>query len=143
MQYNEKCLILSYIRALLNLVRNVQAFHLVVKLRTSLPLSGDRPRGHSHFKCASYASVECPAYLGKKKGLFGKIKQMTPSRSVEDSITAASLVSAGMKALVPSMSVDSDSELSLDVAVEKKKEKKSVKDKLTGVFRRSASRSNR
>ena len=79
----------------------------------------------------------------KKKGLFGKIKQMARSKSIEDSITAASLVSAGMKALVPSVSVDSDSELSLDVAVEKKKEKKSVKDKLTGVFRRSASRSNR
>lgn len=89
-----------------------------------------------------------PAFAGtpetkKKKSLIGKIKQMTRSKSIEDSITAASLVSAGMRALVPSVSVDSGSELSLDVAVEKKKEKRSVKDKLTGVFRRSSSRANR
>ncbi len=45
-----------------------------------------------------------------------------------------------MKALIPSVSVNpSGSDLSLDVETERKKEKKTVKDKLTGMFKRNPS----
>ncbi|XP_032785045.2 myosin-11 isoform X1 [Daphnia magna] len=76
----------------------------------------------------------------KKRSLMGKIKQLTKSRSIEDTGTANLLVNAGIQALIPSVSVaPSGSDLSLDKDPDRKKEKKTVKDKLTGMFKKGSS----
>ncbi|XP_059351454.1 trichohyalin-like isoform X3 [Daphnia carinata] len=76
----------------------------------------------------------------KKRSLMGKIKQLTKSRSIEDTGTANQLVNAGIQALIPSVSVaPSGSDLSLDKDPDRKKEKKTVKDKLTGMFKKGSS----
>lgn len=94
---------------------------------------------------------------------MGKIKQLTKSRSIEDTGTANQLVNAGIQvsrplqqrqrilwllyhflylpqALIPSVSVNpSGSDLSLDKDPDRKREKKTVKDKLTGMFKKNPS----
>lgn len=75
---------------------------------------------------------------------MGKLKQLTKSRSIEESGTANQVVSAGIQALIPSVSVDpTGSDLSLDIDTERRREKKSMKDKLTGMFKRAPSRTSR
>lgn len=92
---------------------------------------------------------------------MGKIKQLTKSRSIEETDTASQLLNVGIQvdftlfctwqhiltilvsftqALIPSVSVKpSGSDLSLDKDPDRKREKKSVKDKLTGMFKKNPS----
>jgi len=77
----------------------------------------------------------------KKKTIVGKLKQLTKSRSIEDSGTASYLVTAGIQALLPSVN-PSGSDLSIDVEPERRRDKKSsVRDKITGIFK-TLSRNN-
>nr|CAH0112438.1 unnamed protein product [Daphnia galeata] len=88
----------------------------------------------------SESAVMATPETKKKRSLMGKIKQLTKSRSIEDTGTANQLVNAGIQALIPSVSVaPSGSDLSLDKDPDRKKEKKTVKDKLTGMFKKGSS----
>jgi len=81
----------------------------------------------------------------KKKGLVGKLKMLTSKsrqNSLEDSGTANYLVTAGIQALLPSVNpTGSDMSLADSEADRRRPEKKSVKSKITGIFK-SLSRNN-
>ncbi|KAK2713281.1 hypothetical protein QYM36_009225 [Artemia franciscana] len=79
----------------------------------------------------------------KKKGIVGKLKQFTKSKSIEASGTADIIVGAGIQALAAGVGT-TGSDLSLDSATSRntEKEKKSVKDRLTGFFKKGSSSRN-